>query len=108
MTTEMGCPPKARSKLLRPGCSFTTEYPMRSIADAEVTPRAKAPMRARGRRSGISTRCLTVKLRGRAEAPDWSRGCTISLSTRGDTTVHHGPLQRLLGADTESTRPTTL
>jgi len=41
-------------------------------------------------------RRLTVKLRGRAEAPDQSRGCTLSSRTRGDTTDSHGPLQRLL------------
>jgi len=29
-------------------------------------------------------------------APDWSRGCTLSSSTRGDTTELHRPLQRLL------------
>jgi hypothetical protein len=40
---------------------------------------------------------LTVKLTGRPEAPDWSRGCTLSSRTRGDTTDSHGPLQRLLG-----------
>jgi hypothetical protein len=40
---------------------------------------------------------LTVKLRGRALAPNQSRGCTLSSRTRGDTTEHHGPLQRLLG-----------
>jgi hypothetical protein len=28
--------------------------------------------------------------------PEWSRGRTLSLSARGDTTVSHGPLQRLL------------
>jgi len=39
---------------------------------------------------------LTVKLRGRAEASDKSRGCTLSSRTRGDTTESHGPLQRLL------------
>ena len=39
---------------------------------------------------------LTVKLRGRPKAPDWSRGCTLSCRTRGDTTDVHGPLQRLL------------
>src|SRR5215469_7066695 len=44
------------------------------------------------------TRGLTVKLRGRPGAPDWSRGCTLSSRTRGDTTDVHGPLQRLLGA----------
>jgi len=49
------------------------------------------------------TRLLTVKLRGRATAPDWSRGCTLSSRTRGDTTDSHGPLQRLLGA-AEATR----
>jgi len=37
-----------------------------------------------------------VKLSGRAAAPDWSRGCTLSSGTRGDTTDSHGPLQRLL------------
>src|SRR6516165_1370352 len=42
---------------------------------------------------------LTVKLRGRPEAPDWSRGCTLSPRTRGDTTDAHGPLQRLLDGD---------
>src|SRR5258708_18880906 len=58
------------------------------------------------------TKRLTVKLRGRTmpqaalrstEAlqalpmrPDWSRGRTISPSTRGDTTDSQGPLQRLL------------
>ena len=39
-----------------------------------------------------------MKLRGRPEAPDQSRGCTLSSRTRGDTTDFHGPLQRLLGA----------
>jgi len=38
----------------------------------------------------------TVKLRGRPGAPERSRGCTLSSSTRGDTTDPHGPLQRLL------------
>jgi len=37
-----------------------------------------------------------VKLRGRPEAPDQSRGRTLSSSTRGDTTDSHGTLQRLL------------
>ncbi len=40
---------------------------------------------------------LTVKLRGRTEASSRSRRCTLSSRTRGDTTAHHGPLQRLLG-----------
>jgi hypothetical protein len=44
----------------------------------------------------LTCKNLTVKLRGRPEAPDWSRGCTLSFGTRGDTTEHHGPLQRLL------------
>ncbi len=35
-------------------------------------------------------------LRARPMRPDWSRGRTISPSARGDTTVLHGPLQRLL------------
>jgi hypothetical protein len=42
-------------------------------------------------------RPLTVKLRGRTQAPDQSRGRKLSSSARGDTTDSHGPLQRLLG-----------
>ena len=41
---------------------------------------------------------LTVKLSGRAEAPDWSRGRTLSFRAHGDTDELHGPLQRWLGA----------
>jgi hypothetical protein len=37
-----------------------------------------------------------VKLSGRAQGPDWSRGCKLSFCTRGDTTEPHGPLGRLL------------
>src|ERR1700693_269063 len=39
---------------------------------------------------------LTVELRGRIEAPNQSRGCILSYRASGDTTEHHGPLQRLL------------
>jgi len=40
---------------------------------------------------------LTVKLNGRAEAPDWRRGRTISSSARGaQPPAHHGPFQRWL------------
>ena len=40
---------------------------------------------------------LTVKLRGRTEAPARRRGRTLSSSARGaKQTTHHGPLQRLL------------
>src|SRR5215471_940394 len=45
-------------------------------------------------------RRLTEKLRGRPEAPDWSRGCTLSPHTRGDTADSHGPPQRLLAVAT--------
>jgi hypothetical protein len=34
---------------------------------------------------------LTDQLRGRPEAPDQSRGRTISFRARGDTTDPHGP-----------------
>ena len=40
--------------------------------------------------------CLTVKLRGRTQTPNQSRGCILSYGTRGDTTDFHVPLQRLL------------
>ena len=44
-------------------------------------------------------RPLTVKLRGRTEAPDGAEGAHC-LSARGaKQTTHHGPLQRLLGCD---------
>jgi hypothetical protein len=39
---------------------------------------------------------LTVKLSGRARAPDWSRGRTLSSRARGDTADCHSPLQRWL------------
>ena len=42
---------------------------------------------------------LTVKLRGRAQVPDRSRGRTISARACGDATAHHGPLQRLLDVE---------
>src|SRR6267143_723356 len=48
---------------------------------------------------------LTVKLRGRTEAPDWSRGCTLSSRTRGDTTESHGPLQRWLDGGAKLQQP---
>jgi hypothetical protein len=40
-----------------------------------------------------------VKLRGRVEAPDWSRGRILSFHARGETTDSHGPLPRLLGSN---------
>ena len=48
----------------------------------------------------VTSRCyqnrLTVKLSGRPQARDSSRGCTLSSSTRGDTADSHGPLQRFV------------
>src|SRR5579859_4155768 len=47
------------------------------------------------------TRRLTVKLRGRAEAPDGAEGAQF-LSARGaKPQAHHGPLQRLLAGGLE-------
>jgi hypothetical protein len=47
---------------------------------------------------------LTVKLRGRAEAPDGAEGAQ-SLSARGaKPQAHHGPLQRLLGLSNRRNR----
>jgi len=51
---------------------------------------------------------LTVKLRGRAQAPDSSRGRTISPRDRGDPTAHHGTLQRLLEAMLGTESPTVI
>ncbi len=95
----------------------------RSMSTARLWPRSFT----RNSTPGMSTECLvsigteytprppawplTVKLRGRTEAPDWTRGCTLSFCTRGDTTDSHGPLQRLLGCIVtyaESRRQTSL
>src|SRR5207244_1839777 len=62
-----------------------------------------AKQRVRDRCATEVSRCagqglLTVKLNGRAEAPDWRRGRTISSCARGaQPPTHHGPFQRLLG-----------
>ena len=51
-------------------------------------------------RDDVSKKRLTVKLRGRPEAPTKRRGRTLSSRARGaDPLDVHGPLQRLLGAD---------
>ena len=48
-------------------------------------------------RVSVMACCLTVKLRGRTEAPDQRRGRILSSSARGaKQTTPHGPLQRLL------------
>src|SRR5262249_11774420 len=60
--------------------------------------RADAKNQRSGKRCWLNGEVLRVKLRGRAQAPSWSRGCTLSSRTRGDTTDGHGPLQRLLDA----------
>jgi len=70
-----------------------------SFPDALV--KAKLGIRAKMR----VTAHLTVKLRGRIEAPEWSRGCTLSSRTGGDTTDSHGPLQRLLDRGLASWAP---
>src|SRR5437016_9982652 len=50
------------------------------------------------RRDDVSKRRLTVKLRGRAEAPDERRGRILFSHARGARPItHHGLLQRLLG-----------
>ena len=48
---------------------------------------------------GHDSCALTVKLRGRTQVPDWSRGRTLSFRARSYTTALHGPLERLLGDD---------
>jgi hypothetical protein len=53
--------------------------------------------------SGICTTSpcrLTVKLSGRAQAPDQRRGCTMAFSARGAQPTPHGPPERLLEAVT--------
>jgi hypothetical protein len=57
--------------------------------------------------AGPSAWRLTVKLRGRPEAPDQApRAHNLSRARGADTQAVHGPLQRLLGAsDTTASRP---
>jgi hypothetical protein len=50
------------------------------------------------RGASVCACCLTVKLSGRVQAPDWSRGRILSPRARGDSIEFHGPLQRLLEA----------
>ncbi len=69
----------------------TTHYVRRS-ADHRIAHNGyPKPVRCR-----CPKRPLTDKLRGRTQAPNWSRECTISSRTRGDTADFHGPFQRLL------------
>src|SRR5437016_14266646 len=73
-----------------------------------VLPRTREPMspteRRSKRRRGVDSwrnarGLLTVKLRGHPEAPDESRGRTLSPGAGGaPPPTHHGPLQRLLGS----------
>ena len=68
--------------------------------------RAQGMLRAKGLRLKLPSlhdfqdepwlRALTVKLRGRPEASDQSRGRKLSSGARGDPSEYHGPLQRLL------------
>jgi hypothetical protein len=43
-------------------------------------------------------RRLTVKLRGRTEAPDGAEGAQCVSARGANAQAHHGPLQRLLAA----------
>ncbi len=53
------------------------------------------------RTSAAFTCALTVKLSGRTQAPDQSRGRTLSSRARGAyRQTAHGPLQRLLDVPT--------
>jgi hypothetical protein len=65
---------------------------LRRISSREV---AMAKAYSCAKRSGTCP--LTVKLRGRAAAPDERRGRTLSTCARGAKPLTpHGPLQRLL------------
>jgi hypothetical protein len=64
------------------------------------------PVGLRRRRGGVLVqwRHLTVKLRGRTEAPNGAEGAQF-LSARGaKAQAHHGPLQRLLAAMTKDAK----
>ena len=45
----------------------------------------------------VMSRRLTVKLRGRTEAPDGAEGAQFLGARGARPQAHHGPLQRLLG-----------
>ena len=50
----------------------------------------------------MSSARLTVKLRGRAEAPDGAEGAQFLSAQGAKPQAHHGPLQRLLGGRAEA------
>ena len=95
--SERGCPSRNR----RSTCAIPTK-PKRVPVTTRYAFMEGLPAKVL---SQIAIR-LTVKLRGRPEAPDWSRGCILSSRTRGDTTDSHGPLQRLLDGATGGLTPT--
>jgi hypothetical protein len=79
--------------------------------DLAHCPRALLQLRAKGLRLQLPVlhdfqdesrlRTLTVKLRGRPEAPDRApRAHNLSRARGANTPAVHGPLQRLLGANT--------
>jgi len=111
-------PPPPRSSALGARPAFKRSYPaphahagcakQRRLQDDRVRCRRFTAEPNEGGSANSSRRLsplsalLTVKLRGRAEAPDGAEGAQF-LSARGETTAPHGPLQRLLDAITEAT-----
>src|SRR5207244_3153218 len=87
----------------RPGRSGEQRFSTNSVSRLDPKPlRVTYPLRGAYQLQEFSEALrvlcrLTVKLNGRAEAPDWRRGRTISSSARGaQPPAHHGPFQRWL------------
>src|SRR5882757_11044062 len=106
MSASVGIPrarnfaPTSRQETRRSPTRQVSSEAIRIRTALFVWPRTESdPSAARTVKRKAGARCirnLTVKLRGRTEAPDGAAGAQ-SLSARGaNQTTHHGPLQRLL------------
>src|SRR5690242_13539066 len=81
---------------LRSGVVLNRHVEPRRAADDAENQQSQNALQTRHRR-------LTVKLRGRTTTPDRGRGPAISTGSRGPKQMTpHGPLQRLLGANSTS------
>ena len=102
--THAGNPALLASKPLRRALRLQAKSPAapgaRTLRCRQTKPSPRRPLlRILSSSCQESRACaLTVKLRGRPEAPDKRRGRTLSPGTRGAKPLTpHGPLQRLLG-----------
>ena len=83
-TTKAGVPGMSRAK------------PKTPVPYAAKTKAAWQPAMSTILAMAFKTRALTVKLRGRTEAPEGAEGAQSPSARGAKPQAHHGPLQRLL------------